>query len=164
MATPVDRQGLEDRQRHVAGAGRHIDEHEVHVLPQHVRPELGDGPGDDRAAPDDGLGLFLQDQVHAHHLHAAAAGHGQQVLVRAVGVLGDAEGRGDGGTGDVRVQHGAVVAPALHLGGQQARHQGLAHAALAGDHGDHLADIAALVGRFKKALRRSAGRAVLSAA
>ena len=75
----------------------------------------------------------------------------------------DAEGLGDGGAGDVRVQHGAVVAPALHLGGQQAGDQALAHAALAADHGDDLVDLGIGVELLAEALGLRAGGAVLPA-
>ena len=55
----------------------------------------------------------------------------------------DAEGLGDGGAGDVGVQHGGTAAPALHSDGQLAGDHGLAHAALAGDHAVDLAHAAA---------------------
>ena len=44
----------------------------------------------------------------------------------------DAEGLGDGGTGDVGVQHAYGIATAAHGDGQLAGDHGLTHAALAG--------------------------------
>ena len=59
---------------------------------------------------------------------------------------------GDGGTGDVRVQHGGAVAAALHLAGEQAGDHALAYAALAADNGNDAADGSALVQGLEKAL------------
>ena len=69
----------------------------------------------------------------------------------------DAEGLGDGGAGDIRVQNGAVVAPALHFGGHQAGDKGLAHTALAADHGNDLFHAGLRVQCFAEALRVSFG-------
>ena len=52
----------------------------------------------------------------------------------------DAEGLGNGGAGDVRVQNADFIAPAAHGDGQLAGDHGLAHAALAGYHAVYLAD------------------------
>src|SRR5699024_9613666 len=57
------------------------------------------------------------------------------------GVLVDAEGTGDGGAGDIGVQNAHLLAPGGHGGGQRAGDGGLAHAALAADHGNHLFDV-----------------------
>ena len=73
---PSTRQGLEHRQRHVAGSGRHIHEQIVHLAPDHVGPELLDGAGDDRAAPDDrGRSRSRSEQVQAHDLDAGLWSH-----------------------------------------------------------------------------------------
>ena len=81
--------------------------------------------------------------------------------IDAVGVSGkaavDAEGLRNGRAGDVGVQNGHLVAALVHLGGEQAGDEGLAHAALAGHDADHMLDIGALVGR-------QGGRASLSGA
>ena len=52
----VDGQALEYSQGHVAGSGRHIYEHIVHVFPDHIGPELLHRAGDDRAAPHNRIG------------------------------------------------------------------------------------------------------------
>ena len=63
----------------------------------------------------------------------------------------DTEGLGDGGAGDVGVQHGGAIALALHGHGQLAGDHGLAYAALAGHNAVDLAYPAALVeGLFLK--------------
>ena len=87
-----ERDGLKDAQRHVAGARRHIDE-EVVDVPENVGPELGDHAADDGAAPDDGVSLVLQQQVHAHHVDACAvAGSGAETAPyeQAVSLIGKA--------------------------------------------------------------------------
>ena len=89
---------------------------------------------DDGAAPDDGIGLVLQQQVHAHQLDAGAGDDRQNGVLSGHGPAVDTEGLGDGGAGDVGVQNGHIVAPALHGDGQLAGDHGLADAALAGHH------------------------------
>ena len=96
----VERDGLEDAQRHIARAGGHIDE-EVVDIPDHVRPELLDNAADDGAAPDDGIGLVLEQQVDGHQLHTCAAGAGIKPCLRAGGLVVHAEGLGDRGTRDI---------------------------------------------------------------
>ena len=90
-----ERDGLKDAQRHVAGARRHIDE-EVVDIPEDVGPELGDHAADDGAAPDDGICLMLQQQVHGHQLDAGGGGHGHDGVALRHGAAVDAEGLGDG--------------------------------------------------------------------
>ena len=66
----------------------------VVIAPLHVRPELLDRAGDDRAAPDDRIGLVLQQQVHAHGLDAGFADHRVDGGVRSLGALVQAEHAG----------------------------------------------------------------------
>ena len=143
----IDGQRLEDRQEDVGSSRRHVDEHVVHIAPVHLLPELLDGAGDDRAAPGHGHVALGQHEVHGHDLDAA----GGFRRVDAVGVSGqaaiDAEGLRDGRAGDVGIQNGHLVAALVHLGGEQAGDEGLAHAALAGHDADHMLDVGALVGR-----------------
>ena len=51
------RQVLAEAERDVAGAGRHVDEEEVGLVPEHVGQELLERLVQHRAAPDDGLAL-----------------------------------------------------------------------------------------------------------
>ena len=57
---------------------------------------------------------------------------------------GEAEHLWDGGARDVGVQDADLGATAGELGGEDARDERLAHAALARDHADHVLDRAAL--------------------
>ena len=66
----VHREGLEHRQGHVAGSGGHIPKEIAHLAPDDVGPELLDRAGDDRAAPDDRVGLVLGEEVETHDLNA----------------------------------------------------------------------------------------------
>ena len=134
----VQRDGLEDGEGHVPGARGHVDK-EIVAVPQHVRPELLDNAGDDRAPPDHWVRFIGEEQVGAHHLDAGAGLHGVNALLAAHGLAVDAEGLGDGGAGDVRVQNAGGMAPAAHGHRQLAGDHGLADAALAGDDAEDLA-------------------------
>ena len=53
-------------------------------------------------------------------------------------MLVDAEGFGDGGTGDIRIKHSRLISAALHLACKQPCDKALANAALAADNGNDL--------------------------
>ena len=160
---PVHREGLEHSQGHVTGSGRHIHEEIVQLAPDDIGPELLDSAGNDRAAPDDGVGLILGEEVEAHHLHPALGGLGVDAQLAARGPGVDAESLGDGGAGDVGVQDADLLAQAGHGAGQRGGHQALADAALSADHGDDLLDVGELMGRDLEALGAGALRAALAA-
>ena len=164
-----ERDGLKDAQRHVAGARRHIDE-EVVDVPENVGPELGDHAADDGAAPDDGIGLIVEQKVDGHDLDAGRADAGQEGVFRADGLLVHPERLRDGGAGDVGVQNADAIALAAQADGELARDHRLADAALAGHDAEHLADVRIGVGLFQKGLGTgaltaafAAGRAVVGA-
>ena len=117
---PVYRQGLKNGQRDISGSRRHIDEHIVHITPDNIRPELGHGPGNHRAAPDDGIGLVLEQQVDRHDLDTGAGLNRQdpQLIADRTGL--EAEHLGNGRAGDIGVQHGDVMPAAAHLDRQHA--------------------------------------------
>ena len=79
----------------------------------------------------------------------------------------DAEGLGDGGAGDVRVQDAHPVAHPGHGDRQLGGDHALAHAALAADHADDVADhgmgVAGLVQVLGLAAAVAAGGAVMGA-
>ena len=120
----IHREGLEYGKGDIAGAGGHIDEHEVHVLPVDIGPELADRPGNDRAAPDDGIAFLLQQQVDGHDLGTEAGDGGQHDLAEAFGLFPDAERLRDAGTGDIGIEDGGAVAQPLHTDGQQTGDEG----------------------------------------
>ena len=109
---PVHRQGLEEGEGHIARSRRHVHEHIVHIAPHDVRPELLDRAGDDRAAPDHGVGLVFQEQVEADDADARLALGGDDAVVRAHQLGVDVERLGDGGAGDVGVEDGRFIAAA----------------------------------------------------
>ena len=149
----IHRNALEHRQGHVAGSGRHIHEQIVHILPDHVGPELLHRARDDRAAPDHRVGGVIQQQVDGHDLDAGTGqGRVEAVFIGTL-ALGDAEGCGGGGAGDVRVQDAHTLALPGHAYRQQGGDGGLAHAALAGDHRDDLFDSGIGIQFRQKALR-----------
>ena len=126
---------------HVAGARRHVHEEVVHVPPDHVGPELLHRPGDDGAPPHHRVGLMLHEQVEAHDLDTGLGDRRVDAQLAALGLGVDAEGGGDGGAGDVGVQHAHLLAQPAHGHRQGGGHQALAHAPLAADHGDDLAHV-----------------------
>ena len=81
----------------------------------------------------------------------------------------DAEGLRDGRAGDVRVEHGGLMAAALHFAGEQAGDEGLSDAALAGNDCDDLIDSGPCAQRLEQGLRLAlgaafaAGRAIVGA-
>ena len=159
----VNGEGLEHGEGHVAGSRGHVHKHIVYISPDHVAPELLDGTGDDGAPPDHRVGLVLGEQVEAHDADAGLGLGGIDAQLAALGPGVDAEGGGDGGAGDVGVQHGHLLAHAAHGHRQGGGHQALAHAALAADHGDDLSDVGQAVGGDVEVLGRSTLPAALTA-
>ena len=136
--TAVDGQALEHGQRHIAGSGRHIHEQIVHIFPHNVRPELLDGTGDDGTAPHHrGCGV-IQQQVDGHDLDAAPAQGRIQAIFGCTLALGNAEGSGCGGAGNIGIQNTDPLALPGHGDSQHGGNGGLADAALAGHNGDNL--------------------------
>lgn len=160
----VERDGLEHRQRRVAGSGRQVDEHAVHLVPDHVAPELLDDAGDHRAAPDDRRGLVFEQEVDAHDLDAALRVDREKAVLAALRLLVHAEALRDRRAGHVRVEDRGLEAAALHRDSQHGGDEALADAALAADDADDLFHLAHLIHWREKALRLLAGGAVLAAA
>ena len=160
-----DGQALVDGQGHVAGAGGHVDEQFIQHAPADLVPELAHHPGDDRPAPQHRSAGVLQQQIEAHDLQARLRAQGQQAVaaVHHLPAL-QPEDPGDGRPGDVRVQHAHAPPGPIQPGGQQRGDQALAHAALAGDHRHHIADVGVFVHGFQQALRLLPGGAAGGAA
>ena len=165
----VHRQGLEDRQGHVARSGRHVDEQIVDIFPHDVRPELLHRARNDGAAPENRVVLVLEQQIHGHDLDAAFR-HGRvNALLIRTGAFADAKRLRDGRTGDIGVQHAGAAAGALHGRCQHGRNGALADAALAGHDRDDLIDAGTGTQRLLQGLRLvlgtglAAGRTVVRA-
>ena len=141
----VERDALKNRQRNIAGSGRHIHKHIVNIVPQHVAPKLLDGAGDHRRTPNDGVGLIFEQQVDGHHLNAGFGAHRQNAQLVADSLFGDAKGLGDRGTRDVGVQNRGVLAAAVRRDSQHGGDEAFADAALARNHADHVANGAEFV-------------------
>ena len=91
---PIHGQGLVDRQGHVAGSRRHINEQDIQFSPGHVGPELGDRTRQDRAAPDDRLVLVFEQEVNGHDLdpHGGLFGQDAHLAARALRLMPKARG------------------------------------------------------------------------
>ena len=160
----VKRDGLEHRERCIAGSGGQIDKHIIDFIPDDVAPELLDDTGDDRAAPDDRGGLIRQKFVDAHGLDAGLCVDREQAVIAAHSLFVDAEALRDRRTGDVGVENGGFKAAALHGNSQHRGDKAFAYAAFTADNADDLFDIAHLIHGRKKAFRILTGRTFLAAA
>ena len=114
----------------------HIDEHDIHVVPHDVRPELLRRARDEGAAPDDGVVFMLQKRVHRHHLDAALGDEGIDLPFRAARPFMHAEHFGDGRARDVGIEHRRAHAEFVRVRSQKRRDERFAHAALAARDGD----------------------------
>ncbi len=124
------REVLREREGDVAGAGRHVDEEEVGLVPEHIGEELLERLVQHRAAPDDRLALGDEvadrDAAHAPHLgrHEHLVDHDRF----AVG----AEHAGDRVAVDVGIDDADRVALRGERHGEVGGDARLADAALAG--------------------------------
>ena len=105
-----DRDGLDQRELHVAGAGREIDQQIVELAPDYAAQELRDYAVEHRAAPDHGLVAGIQ-QAHRDHLDALDFDRdGCAFRAVARGSSRRAEHDGDVGAVDVGVEQADFVA------------------------------------------------------
>ena len=139
--------GLENAERHIAGARRYINEQIIHI-PQNVCPELLNNAADDRTAPDDGIRLVVEQEVDGHDLDAGRTEAGQKRVLRADGLVVYAEGFGNGWTGDIGVQNADAVSLAAQADGKLAGDHRFTDAAFSGDNAEHLADVRVRVVRL----------------
>ena len=116
--------------------------HEVHIPPEHVRPELLDRTGDERAAPDHRVGVMLQQQIDGHELYAGLALRRENPLVTAHGLFMNAEHtRMDGPV--ISASSTAVAYPRrLSNVAISPGDQALSHAAFAAYHANDMLDVA----------------------
>ena len=153
----VHRNRLENSQRNIACARRHIDEHIVHLSPDYIAPELLNGSCNDRSSPDDRVVGVFQQQVNRHDLGAL---RGQARVDAQLGSLcasSDPKHLRDRWTGDVRIQNGGRKSSALHHNCQRRGDHRLANAAFAADDTDDLFNLTQVVCRLQQALWLGAG-------
>ena len=138
--------GLEHRKGDIPCAGGAVDEHIVHIFPQHIGPELFHGTRDDGTPPDHRIGFVFQQHIQGHHFDAGFGYCGINAVIIRQGAVFDAETFGDGRTGDIRIQHGGFITLAGSQHRQQRSDHGLAHAAFAGHHTDDFFNVAGGMG------------------
>jgi len=126
---------LRNRQRHVAGAGRHVDQEEVGLAPVHVGEELLQGLVQHRAPPDDGL-VLAGEEAHGDALHVVGDRRHDH-LVDDHGRLVDAEHAGHREAVHVGIEDADFVAETGEGDGDVHRDRGLADAALAARDAEH---------------------------
>ncbi len=141
----AQRDALKDGERNVARSRGHIEEHDIDVLPQDVRPELDRRPRDEGAAPDDGVVVMLQQTVHGHELQTTHCADGIDDPLVPRRAQRRAERLGNGGARDVRVQNGGAVAARHGAHCQKGGDERLSDAPLAAHDGDGLSDARPLV-------------------
>ena len=135
-----DRDLLGQGQLGVAGARGQVDHQIVEVGPVGVVEQLLQGLGDHGAAPDH-RGLLVDEEADGHGLEVVAVHRLQGLAVDGLRLAGDAQHARLGGAVDVGVED-ADLGPLSGQGQRQVdRGGGLAHAALAGGHGDDVLDV-----------------------
>ena len=160
----VDRKRLKYRQRHIAGARRHIHEQEIHVAPDHIRPELLDNVCDHRPAPHDRVVAVLKQKIDGHHADAGSGPGRVQRFAVALRAAMQAKRLGDGGAGHIRIEDADAFAAAACLYRKRGRYEGFAHAALAAHNGDDVLHVGLRIAALLHALRRGARGTVRTAA
>ena len=143
----VDRKGLENGQRNIAGSWWHVDEHVVDVLPLNLRPELLHGLRDEGTTPDDRVGLVLEQEVRGHDFDAAGTSvrdHELAIRGNANAVVRQTEGLRDGRAGDIRIEDRGLETGLVGTTGEERGDGGLTDTALAGNDADDLLYAAAV--------------------
>ena len=143
----VDREGLENSQRNIAGSWWHVDEHVVDVLPLNLRPELLDGLCDEGTTPDDRVGLVLEQEVRGDDFDTVGTSvwnHELAIWGDADAVIRQTEGLRDGRTGDIGIEDRSLEAGLVGATGEEGGDGGLADTALTGNDADHLLNAAAI--------------------
>jgi hypothetical protein len=137
---PGQRNALAHGQLGVAGARRHVDHQDIQVAPINIAQELFQRADDHRAAPDHGriLGHHEADRhdlqaMVFHRQDGRVAGRGTQAL--------KAHQARHRRTIDVGVEQADLEAQPRQGERQVGRRGGLAHAALAGGHGNDVLDV-----------------------
>ena len=137
-----NRQGLEHRQGNIARSRRHVNKHEIDIAPDDIRVELFDCSRNNRAAPNDGVGIVFQQEVDAHNINARFAFAGENAVLVSESLFMYAEKLGDGGAGNIRIKNRTVLSRTVHVYRKQGSDERFADAALAADNGNDLFDIA----------------------
>ena len=129
------RQRLRHGNRHIAGAGRKIEQQHVRLAPPHIGQELLQRTLQSRSTPQN---RTVRPREHAdrNQLHTPR-GHRHEHAVQIRRLRMHTEQARQGKTVDIRVDGGGIVAERRERGRKIRGHGGLAHTALAGRDGEH---------------------------
>ena len=119
--------------------GGKIHEQIIQVAPVHGMNELLDGLHDHRPAPDDGL-IAVDQEAHAHQLHAVVCGRNQLFIGADRRALLDAHHQRNARPVDVAIEQADARAEMLERAGEVHRAGGFADAAFAAGDGDDAFD------------------------
>jgi hypothetical protein len=135
MTAPVRENRLRKRQRHVASAGRQVDDEIIQFAPINLVEELLDDAMHHRAAPDDRL-LRLDHEAHGHDLDAGGLERHELLAADAGFFELQPAHLGDRRAVDVRVEQADLRALAGQTDGGEHGDRRFADAALTGADGD----------------------------
>ena len=124
-----------DRKRDIAGTRRQVEEKNVKIAPEDIAQELLKRAVEHRAAPHDG-GIALDELADGDELKAVRDGRQQHFLIDDRGRFHIAQETGDGVAVNIGIDDANLEAAGGECGAQIGRHGRLAHAALAGGHGE----------------------------
>src|SRR5215469_12278268 len=124
------RNGLDQRQGHVPGSGRKIDNQVIEPPPFHLAQELADDRMQHGPTPDQGL-ISGVEQADGDNLQTVYIKRCDAVLADDFGLGAGAEHQGDVGTIDVGVEQAHLVAELPQSQSQVHSESGLADAAFA---------------------------------
>ena len=123
------REDLGERERHVTGPRRHVDEKKVGLIPPRLRDQLLNRFVQHGAPPDNGL-LVGDEVTHRQTAHTVnqSRNHG---VAQNNGIVRSAQHLGERESVDVRVEYPDFVSRLRQGDGEIDRHRRLTHTALA---------------------------------
>ncbi len=133
-----ERRGLNERELHVAGSGRQIDNQIIELAPIDAAQELLNHAVQHGPAPDQRLVAGIQE-AHGHDAHAVFFER-LDALADGVRLGADAHHERHVGTVDIGVEQAHFVAQARQRDGQIHRNGGFSDAAFARSDGDQILD------------------------
>ena len=149
----IYRNGLEHRQRNIAGSWRHIYKQKIQFSPYYVTPELFYHVSENRPSPNH-RGLFIRKkQVNGHNLNSIRSHHRlDKIPIHLCRTVNTIHLR-NGWSCNISVQNSYFVSLGCHLICQRCGYHGFTNATFAADHTDYLVYMGFWIRRRQHALR-----------